>query len=130
MSMMLNESVQTGAKLFEGYVPQPGVFDEYFSGPGQFRPHARRFFDELNALPLDELVRRQVLSEFDHRNLNTEVGRFADEVPTSENLAVEICRRLKANWRAVFPGEWPKLDKVRIGETRKNIFEVRADEIE
>ena len=89
-----------------------------------------RYGRTLDVGTLDELVRRQVLSEFDHRNLNTEVGRFADEVPTSENLAVEICRRLKANWRAVFPGEWPKLDKVRIGETRKNIFEVRADEIE
>jgi 6-pyruvoyltetrahydropterin/6-carboxytetrahydropterin synthase len=79
---------------------------------------------------LDELVQREVLAHFEHRNLNTEVGRFAEEVPTSENLAVEICRRLKGNWRLVFPGEWPKLDKVRIGETRKNIFEVEADEIE
>ncbi len=79
---------------------------------------------------LDGLVRREVLAQFDHRNLNLEVVRFAEEVPTSENLAVEICRRLKGNWRSVFPGEWPKLQKVRIGETRKNIFEVEADEIE
>ncbi len=79
---------------------------------------------------LDELVRREVLSDFEHRNLNTEVPRFADEVPTSENLAIEICRRLKRSWRGAFPGEWPKLEKVRIGETRKNIFEVEADEIE
>jgi len=79
---------------------------------------------------LDELVRREVLSAFDHRNLNSEVVRFADEVPTSENLAVEICGRLKRNWRSMFPGEWPKLEKVRIAETRKNIFEVGADEIE
>ena len=47
-------------------------------------------------------------------------------VPTSENLAVEICRRLKENWDAVFPGEWPKLEKVRIAETPRNIFEVTA----
>jgi 6-pyruvoyltetrahydropterin/6-carboxytetrahydropterin synthase len=79
---------------------------------------------------LDGLVRREVLSQFEHRNLNVEAPRFEREVPTSENLAVEICRRLKGNWRSVFPGEWPKLQKVRIGETRKNIFEVEADEIE
>jgi 6-pyruvoyltetrahydropterin/6-carboxytetrahydropterin synthase len=79
---------------------------------------------------LDGLVRREVLAHFEHRNLNVEVVRFAEEVPTSENLAVEVCRRLKGNWRSVFPGEWPKLQKVRIGETRKNIFEVEADEIE
>jgi 6-pyruvoyltetrahydropterin/6-carboxytetrahydropterin synthase len=79
---------------------------------------------------LDELVRRQVVTEFDHRNLNVEVERFASEVPTSENLAREVCRRLKQNWSGVFAGEWPRLEKVRVGETRKNIFEINADEIE
>ncbi len=79
---------------------------------------------------LDALVARTVLVPFEHRNLNTEVAFFEREVPTSENLAVEICRRLKTNWREVFPGDWPELEKIRIGETRKNIFEIRADEIE
>ena len=79
---------------------------------------------------LDELVRKQVLVGFDHRNLNLEVPAFAAVVPTSENLGYEICRRLKRNWKEVFPDEWPKLEKVRIGETPRNIFEVGADEIE
>jgi 6-pyruvoyltetrahydropterin/6-carboxytetrahydropterin synthase len=79
---------------------------------------------------LDELVRRHVLQPFDHHNLNAEVPAFADTVPTSENLGYEICRRLKRNWKEVFPGDWPKLEKVRIGETPRNIFEVSADEIE
>lgn len=79
---------------------------------------------------LDELVRGHVLAELEHRNLNGEVERFAREVPTSENLAREVCRRLKTNWRRAFPDEWPKLEKVRIGETRKNAFEITADEIE
>ena len=83
---------------------------------------------------LDELVRREVVRPFDHHNLNEEVAVFASEVapivPTSENLGFEICRRLKRNWKQVFPGEWPKLEKIRIGETARNIFEVRADEIE
>lgn len=79
---------------------------------------------------LDELVAREVLRPFEHRNLNREVACFEREVPTSENLAVEICRRLKRNWSAVFAGEWPKLEKIRIVETPRNIFEIRADEIE
>jgi 6-pyruvoyltetrahydropterin/6-carboxytetrahydropterin synthase len=79
---------------------------------------------------LDELVRRAVLAEFEHRDLNSEVARFAREVPTSENLAREVCRRLKGNWNGVFAGEWPRLERVRIGETRKNTFEISADEIE
>ena len=87
---------------------------------------------------LDDLVQREVVGPFDHRNLNREVAVFAGVaptwvptlVPTSENLGLEICRRLKRNWKQVFPGEWPKLEKIRIGETARNIFEVRADEIE
>jgi len=27
------------------------------------------------------------------------------------------------------PGEWPKLEKIRIAETARNIFEIKADEI-
>jgi 6-pyruvoyltetrahydropterin/6-carboxytetrahydropterin synthase len=88
----------------------------------------------VNIAALDELVAREVVGPFDHRNLNLEVPVFAVGapvlVPTSENLGVEICRRLKRNWKQVFPGEWPRLEKVRIAETARNIFEVSADEIE
>jgi 6-pyruvoyltetrahydropterin/6-carboxytetrahydropterin synthase len=79
---------------------------------------------------LDELVNRQLIEPFDHRNLNEEVAAFAQVVPTSENLGFEICRRLKQNWKQVFPGDWPKLDKIRIEETPRNIFEIGPDEIE
>jgi 6-pyruvoyltetrahydropterin/6-carboxytetrahydropterin synthase len=79
---------------------------------------------------LDALVRSQIVKPFDHHNLNTEVPVFAEVVPTSENLGYEICRRLKRNWKDVFPGDWPKLEKIRIAETPRNIFEVDADEIE
>jgi 6-pyruvoyltetrahydropterin/6-carboxytetrahydropterin synthase len=79
---------------------------------------------------LDRLVAQQVLGPFDHRNINTEVESLESLVPTSENLARDICRRLQQNWSAVFPGEWPRLEKIRIAETPRNIFEVRTDEIE
>jgi 6-pyruvoyltetrahydropterin/6-carboxytetrahydropterin synthase len=84
----------------------------------------------VDTAALDELVRREVVRPFDHHNLNHEIGAFEAVVPTSENLGFEICRRLKQNWKQVFPGEWPKLEKIRIGETPRNIFEVGADEIE
>jgi 6-pyruvoyltetrahydropterin/6-carboxytetrahydropterin synthase len=84
----------------------------------------------LDIRMLDDLVARHVLGPFEHRNLNTEVETFETVVPTSENLAAEICRRLKRNWSTVFPGEWPKLEKIRIAETPRNIFEIRTDEIE
>jgi len=79
---------------------------------------------------LDRLVKQHVLEPFADRNMNSEVPRFAVEVPTTENLAAEICRRLKGAWSEVFPGEWPKLEKIRIGETPRNIFEIESHEIE
>ena len=84
----------------------------------------------VNVAALDDLVRREILQPFGHSNLNTDTDAFQDVVPTSENLAVEICRRLKRHWSAAFPGEWPKLEKIRIAETERNIFELGADEIE
>jgi 6-pyruvoyltetrahydropterin/6-carboxytetrahydropterin synthase len=84
----------------------------------------------VNTLVLDALVNRTVVSAFDHRNLNEEVLEFEQLVPTTENLAVEICRRLKHEWSTAFPGEWPRLEKIRIAETDRNIFEISADEIE
>jgi len=97
------------------------------SACGPLEPGSQRAVDTD---ALDRLVAREVLAGLDHRNLNTEVEAFEHAVPTSENLAGEICRRLKRHWRAVFPGEWPRLEKVRIAETARNIFEVTADEIE
>jgi 6-pyruvoyltetrahydropterin/6-carboxytetrahydropterin synthase len=78
---------------------------------------------------LDEFVRRQVLQPFDHRNLNEDVNSFQGLSPTSENLLVEISRRLKQNWSEAFPDEWPRLDKIRIAETPRNIFEMENHEI-
>jgi 6-pyruvoyltetrahydropterin/6-carboxytetrahydropterin synthase len=78
---------------------------------------------------LDTLVRSHILKPLDHRNLNEDVNSFQGLPPTSENLLVEICRRLKGDWSTAFPGEWPKLEKVRISETPRNIFEMDSHEI-
>ena len=68
--------------------------------------------------PLDALVRTEVLRAFDHKNLNAEVPAFAAVVPTTENLALEIRRRLLRNWAAAFPGVWPRLDRIRIARAK------------
>ena len=73
---------------------------------------------------LDALVREQVLEPFDHHNLNAEVPAFAERVPTTENLALEIRSRLAGRWRQVFPGAGPALDGIRIQETKRNRFEL------
>ena len=71
---------------------------------------------------LDQLVRSEVVAPFDHRNLNEDVRDFANVVPTTENLVSVIQTRLKNSW----PPHFPRLSRIRIFETRKNIFEVQV----
>lgn len=73
---------------------------------------------------LDALVRREILDAFEHKNLNIDVPSFANTVPTTENLLLEIRRRLAREWACAFPNGAPTLDKIRIEETRRNIFEL------
>jgi 6-pyruvoyltetrahydropterin/6-carboxytetrahydropterin synthase len=74
---------------------------------------------------VDGVVRREILESFHLRSLNADVHEFATLVPTSENVAVVVERRLRRVWMAEFPGG-PVLEKIRIHETRRNVFEVSA----
>jgi 6-pyruvoyltetrahydropterin/6-carboxytetrahydropterin synthase len=67
---------------------------------------------------LDACVRTEVIDPFDHTNLNTSAC-FRDVVPTTENLCIEIYRRLKAAFTKA------ELTCVRVEETSKNFFEYR-----
>jgi 6-pyruvoyltetrahydropterin/6-carboxytetrahydropterin synthase len=74
---------------------------------------------------LDGLVARSVIEPLEHRNLNVEVEVFRDVVPTTENLAVEIRRRLEQAWPEMFAGSSTELDRIRIEETKRNYIELR-----
>jgi 6-pyruvoyltetrahydropterin/6-carboxytetrahydropterin synthase len=65
---------------------------------------------------LDPFVEREVVESFDQKYLNEEVPEFRVSVPTTENVAREIYRRLKT-----FPAA--RLERVRIQETSNNSFE-------
>ena len=75
---------------------------------------------------LDRLVEACILREFRHSNLNRDVKEFADLVPTSENVAMIVERRLSAAWHRTFAGAWPMLEKIRLFETGRNIVEYLA----
>jgi len=77
---------------------------------------------------LDQFVQSVVLKNFDRRNLNLEVSEFATLVPTTEVLAEVIARRLTEAWPVRFPGSGARFEKLRVWETRNNIFEVFAEE--
>ena len=70
---------------------------------------------------LDAVVAERILARFDHHNLNTDIAEMAGVVPTTESLAVTIEKMLAGNWS--LPA---KLDRVRISETKRNIFELEA----
>jgi 6-pyruvoyltetrahydropterin/6-carboxytetrahydropterin synthase len=88
---------------------------------GRVDPESGRVAD---LAALDALVREQVLDAFDGRNLNAEVPAFAERVPTTENLAIEIRSRLASQWDRTFPGAGPRLDRILIEETKRNRFEL------
>jgi 6-pyruvoyltetrahydropterin/6-carboxytetrahydropterin synthase len=59
---------------------------------------------------LKDILESEVLSVYDHRHLNFEVPEFASTVPTTENIAVAIWRRLDGK----IP--YAKLHRVRVYE--------------
>lgn len=66
----------------------------------------------LNLRDLKKLLEAEVLEAMDHRFLNSEVPAFASAIPTTENIAIEIWRRLAPKIAA------GKLHRVRIYETQ------------
>lgn len=75
---------------------------------------------------LDRFVETVVLRRFDSVDLNTQIEEFAGLPPTSENLTRVLVERLSAAWPHWFGRLGPRLEKVRIWETPRNIFEERA----
>lgn len=75
----------------------------------------------VNLTDLDGFVEREVIEAFDHRSLNEEVPVFREQVPTTENVCLEIFKRLKH-----FP--MAKLERVRVEETGNNAFEYAGED--
>jgi 6-pyruvoyltetrahydropterin/6-carboxytetrahydropterin synthase len=71
---------------------------------------------------LDRYVQQRVIGVFDHKDMNTDVTGF-EGVPTTENLARNIARRLENGWETAFAGL--RLDRVWLRETPRNTFELR-----
>ena len=80
----------------------------------------------VNVSMLDHLISTEVVRDFDHKYMNADVPEFEGLIPTSENILHVIEERLNAHWQSVFAGEWPRLEAIRLQETRRNLFELRA----
>jgi len=76
-----------------------------------------------NLADLDAFVERRVLDDYDYKSFNEDVAAFRSVVPTTENLCIDIFRRLK-------PFPHAKLERVRVQETGNNSFEYAGDNTE
>lgn len=70
---------------------------------------------------LRDLVHEAVVDDVDHANLNVDVGWMEGVNPTSENLAVQIWRRLEGRL------EGARLVCVKLWETERNSVEYRGE---
>lgn len=59
---------------------------------------------------LKDVMEREVVSAYDHRHLNLEVPEFKSALPTTENIAVAVWRRLEGKIAGA------KLHRVRVYE--------------
>lgn len=80
----------------------------------------------VNVANLDRLVTERVIEDFNSRYLNMDVPEFQSVIPTSENILGVIEDRLRAGWRQAFSGDTPRLESIRLRETRRNLFELKA----
>ncbi len=63
------------------------------------------FVVDLKALK--EIIEREVIQVYDHRHLNLEVPEFRSVIPTTENIAIAIWKRLE-----------PKITRARLQRVR------------
>jgi len=83
------------------------------------RPDKRTGF-VMDMKVLGDLVKREVHSRFDHKNLNLDTKEFKDLNPTAENIAIVIYKLLR-------PHIVKKLDlQIRLYETPRNFVEYPA----
>jgi len=67
----------------------------------------------LDLKHLKEILQREVVDPYDHRFLNREVPPFDRVIPTGENVAIEIWKRLRPHLN----GDRGRLHAIRLYET-------------
>lgn len=70
---------------------------------------------------LKEIIKENVISQVDHKNLNTETDFMLGKIPTSENIVIAIWDVLAKKI------EHGKLHSVKLFETENNYFEYKGE---
>ena len=72
----------------------------------------------INLKEVDRIVKDLVIQDVDHRHLNRDVPWLQGCLPTAENVALAIWRRLDGRLPSA------RLERVRLKETENNVVEV------
>jgi 6-pyruvoyltetrahydropterin/6-carboxytetrahydropterin synthase len=87
---------------------------------GKIDPSTGMIFD---LVALDRIVNQHVLEKIDHKNLNLDMENFRTQVPTTENLCLEIYRLLREPIEGAGNSPGVQLARLRLEETSQNSFE-------
>jgi 6-pyruvoyltetrahydropterin/6-carboxytetrahydropterin synthase len=79
---------------------------------------------------LDQWIGKEILTKVEHRNLNEETEEFQSLVPTTENVAKVFAQRLAATAPQYLQSYPCRFERIRIYETRNNLFEMEAYEVQ
>ncbi len=69
---------------------------------------------------LSDLIKKEIIDRFDHKNLNLDVAEFQSLIPTAENIAVVTYDLLRAQIEQRYDL------KIKLYETKRNIVEYPA----
>ncbi|TMB47525.1 MAG: 6-carboxytetrahydropterin synthase [Chloroflexi bacterium] len=72
----------------------------------------------INLREVDRIVKDLVIQDVDHRHLNRDVPWLEGCLPTTENVALAIWRRLEGTLPSA------RLERIRLKETENNVVEV------
>ncbi len=75
----------------------------------------------LNLQDLKEIVKKYVIEEVDHKNLNLETEFMRGKIPTTENFTIGIWNQLVEK----IPSG--RLYSIRLSETENNFFEYKGE---
>lgn len=75
----------------------------------------------LDIKKLKQLIRENVISKVDHKNLNVDTDFMKGTIPTSENITIAIWNQIKNK----IPGG--ELFSIKLYETENNYFEYKGE---
>jgi 6-pyruvoyltetrahydropterin/6-carboxytetrahydropterin synthase len=75
----------------------------------------------INLKDLKEIIRKYIIEEVDHKNINLEARFMRGKIPTTENFTIGIWNELKDK----IPNG--KLFSVKLSETENNFFEYKGE---